>query len=85
VGLSLLHVSFAWPHGNLIFHNLLKTAISIYGATQTGVEGAADRGRVNACHAPWPGRDGDKTAGMWMARNPLAPLCLRSGHFKERA
>lgn len=41
-GLSLLHVSSAWPHGNFIFHKLLKTAISIYGETQTGVKGTEE-------------------------------------------
>lgn len=84
-GLSLLHVSSAWPHGNLIFRNLLKTAISIYGEMQTGVEGAADRGRVKACCAPCPGHDGEKTPVKWLARNPLVPLCTWAGHFKVRA
>lgn len=79
VGLSLLHVSSAWPHGHLIFHVLLKRAVSIYGEMQTGVEGAADRGRVNACCAPWPGHDGEKTPGTWLARNALV-LLSACGH-----
>lgn len=85
VGLSLLYVSSAWPLGNLIFQNLLKTAISTYGKMQTGVLGAADRGRVKPCCALWPRCDREKTPIRWTARNSLSPLCTWSESFKVRA
>lgn len=79
MGLSLLHASSAWPHGNLIFHVLLKRTVSSCGEMWTGVEGAANRERVNACCAPWPGYDGEKTPGTRLARNALVLLSAR-GH-----
>lgn len=60
---------------NLIFHNPLKTAIGIYGEMQTSIEGADERGKVEACNALWPGHNGEKTPVKWLARNPLVPLC----------
>lgn len=72
--LSLLRVSRAWSCKKLIFHNLLNTAISIYSEMQIGVEGTGGRGRNRACHPPWPGGDGEKTQGAWLAINPLEPI-----------
>lgn len=76
MGLRLFHVSSACSQGNLIFLNPLKTAIGVYDEMQTGIEGADERGKAEACCALWHGHEGEKTPLKWLARNLLVPLWM---------